>query len=161
MSSLLTELLAEFKVQLTAITPAEEVPAERIYVRPVAEFSPERDGGCRATAVIISETPGSAPATRKRIGGFNRDITFFVTVVLAGPQNRNLKTTETIATVPDWRHVWRETLIDSLHGKRLEAVTFVQRVFYEQAPLDMTQFELSNLWQYNASFRVLCRIPQT
>lgn len=161
MSSLLTDILEEFKVQLTAITPDEEVPPTSIFVRAVAEFSPERDSPSRGTAVIISETPGSTPITKRRIAGVTRDITFFVTVVLAGPQNRKLKNAEDIAATPDWRHQWREALILALHGKRLAAVPSVQRVFYEQAPLDLTQYELANLWQYNASFRVLCRIPQT
>ena len=158
--SLPTRVLSAVADAVRTLDTGGQVIDGRVYVRPALEYAPERDG---FPAVLVGETPGVPAAAVNRMGGSQkRDWTLPVTVILAGPHNRRQTRDDPAAPDPDWRAKWRDALIDRLHGKTLPGVSEVQRVFFDGAvTLDMTAYELSNLWWTAATFRVLCRVTRS
>jgi hypothetical protein len=128
-----------------------DVPGDRVYVRDVLSFSPQRDS---VPAVVIARTPQRPVGRVKRLSWV--DWSFPVTVLLLASQGGR------VATDEPWRAGWaprlfteldraatRKTLIDEAKAVGLDQLTI----------LDLSAFEQAGLWRSAVSVNVLCRTP--
>lgn len=143
-------------VRAAAVILTPEVPSGRVYRRAVPEFTPERD---KLPAILVAPTPGGQE-TRKRTLS-KREVSYPVVVILVDAMNQNPRADDPAAAVPEWRSGWRDRIGKELHGTPTAGSGFPPEVRMvtpdPNAFLDLSAFELKNLWWSAVPLKVLCR----